>query len=237
MSTLPKNSAWSEQEIEAAVNVYLEMLDYQNRGQPYSKTKVRKDTLSAQLVNRSPASFEFRMRNITAVMDELRFTPLKGYIAAPNVGRYRSLIRRLLQARLDVDDEIVPTAVEETLDQQVRSLRKRGLIKRPEGNSNPRKVEQADREAFVRDPWVKAWVLQQAAGKCERCDNPAPFLTKDGQPFLEVHHVIPLTEHGPDKVENAVAICPNCHRECHFGADIIECREELYRKVTRLSRI
>lgn len=236
MSTSSKNSPWSEQEIEAAVDAYLEMLDFQSRCQPYSKSKVRNQTLSTRLKDRSPAAFEFRMRNITAVMEELGFTPLKGYVYAPNVGRYRSLIRELLQARLGINAEIVPTADEELLELQVRSLRKRGPIERPEGNSTPRKVKQADREAFVRDPWVKAWVLEQAAGKCERCDNSAPFLTKDGQPFLEVHHVIPLTQLGSDKVENAVAICPNCHRECHFGADIIKYRERLYRKISRLSR-
>jgi 5-methylcytosine-specific restriction protein A len=236
VSAASKNLPWSEQEIEAAVDAYLEMLDYQIRGQPYSKTKVRNQTLSTTLKNRSSASFEFRMRNITAVMEELGLTPLKGYIYAPNVGRYRAYIKELLRVRLGLNDEIVPTADKEQLDQQVRYLRKSGPIKRPEGNQTPRKVEQADREAFVRDPWVKAWVLQQAAGKCERCDSPAPFLTKDGQPFLEVHHVVPLTQYGPDKVENAVAICPNCHRECHFGADIMKAREHLYNKISRLLR-
>ena len=70
---------------------------------------------------------------------------------------------------------------------------------------------------FERDPKVIAWVLNEAQGCCEACGKPAPFLNDEGVPFLEVHHVSPLSEGGPDIVENAVACCPNCHRKLHFG--------------------
>ncbi|CAN0604767.1 unnamed protein product, partial [Ectocarpus sp. 12 AP-2014] len=40
---------------------------------------------------------------------------------------------------------------------------------------------------------------------------------ENGEPFLEVHHIIPLAESGHDAVENTMALCPNCHREAHFG--------------------
>ena len=60
--------------------------------------------------------------------------------------------------------------------------------------------------------------LNRANGICESCDSPAPFLrAKDQTPFLEVHHWVPLSEGGEDTVENAGAICPNCHRKEHFG--------------------
>lgn len=44
-----------------------------------------------------------------------------------------------------------------------------------------------------------------------------PFRRLDGEIFLEVHHIIPLSEGGEDTVANAEALCPNCHREKHFG--------------------
>jgi len=34
---------------------------------------------------------------------------------------------------------------------------------------------------------------------------------------LEVHHKVPLAEGGDDTVENAIALCPNCHRHAHYG--------------------
>lgn len=72
--------------------------------------------------------------------------------------------------------------------------------------------------AFIRNPDVVAEVLNRANGYCEKCKRKAPFLrAKDGTPYLEVHHRIPLANGGDDTVENAEALCPNCHREAHFG--------------------
>lgn len=72
--------------------------------------------------------------------------------------------------------------------------------------------------AYRRNPNVVAEVLSRANGKCEHCKNKAPFLRKsDHTPYLEVHHVVPLAEGGEDTIKNAIAVCPNCHRELHFG--------------------
>lgn len=71
---------------------------------------------------------------------------------------------------------------------------------------------------FSRNPDVVAERLFMAKGTCERCQSPAPFNRRsDQRPFLEVHHVLPLAEGGLDIVENTLALCPNCHREAHFG--------------------
>jgi len=71
---------------------------------------------------------------------------------------------------------------------------------------------------FKRNPHVITEVLSRANGVCETCGNDAPFIRKsDGTPYLEVHHKHPLAEGGPDTVENAIALCPNCHRKEHFG--------------------
>lgn len=71
---------------------------------------------------------------------------------------------------------------------------------------------------FKRNPDVVAEVLDRAAGKCEACHQAAPFTRQsDDTPYLEVHHKIPLTKGGDDTVENAIGICPNCHRKAHYG--------------------
>jgi 5-methylcytosine-specific restriction enzyme A len=72
--------------------------------------------------------------------------------------------------------------------------------------------------AFVRNPFVKAEVLIRSKGICEMCKRDGPFKKKkDGELYLEVHHKIPLAEGGDDTIENAMALCPGCHREAHLG--------------------
>ncbi len=72
--------------------------------------------------------------------------------------------------------------------------------------------------AFCRNADVIAEVLVRADGKCERCHANGPFFrASDGSLYLEVHHRKLLSLGGEDTVENAIALCPNCHREMHFG--------------------
>jgi 5-methylcytosine-specific restriction protein A len=92
----------------------------------------------------------------------------------------------------------------------VRSARLRQAPSKPEQQLVLSRV-------FKRNPYVIAEVLLRAAGICESCSRPAPFTRADGRPYLEVHHRIRLADGGDDTVENAIAVCPNCHRERHFG--------------------
>ena len=71
---------------------------------------------------------------------------------------------------------------------------------------------------FRRNPNVIIAVLRRANGICEQCKKKAPFFRRsDGTPYLEIHHWTPLSQGGEDTVENAAALCPNCHRELHHG--------------------
>jgi hypothetical protein len=71
---------------------------------------------------------------------------------------------------------------------------------------------------FRRSADVIVEALARADGRCEGCGMPAPFRRRsDGSPYLEVHHRIPLAVGGEDTIDNAIALCPNCHRSAHFG--------------------
>lgn len=92
---------------------------------------------------------------------------------------------------------------------------------------------------FPRDPTLRDAALDRANGKCELCLCPG-FLTEKGLYFLETHHVIPLSENGPDSADNIVALCPNHHREAHYGARASVIRETLLdhlRQTERPSRL
>ena len=97
------------------------------------------------------------------------------------------------------------------------------VAKQPAGNSKPEK-RRAGVAGFVfaRDLEVVSWALQRAKGYCELCANPGPFPTSEGGRFLEVHHVTPLYQGGPDTVDNVAAVCPNCHRACHLAPNKAE---------------
>mgnify|MGYP001168834371 CR=1 FL=1 len=89
-----------------------------------------------------------------------------------------------------------------------------------EAKSSPDKPEKVIvyTTAFRRNPSVVQLRLRQAKGICGRCRKPAPFKRATGEPYLEVHHKLPLSQGGDDIFENTIALCPNCHREAHFGS-------------------
>ena len=73
------------------------------------------------------------------------------------------------------------------------------------------------RKEFERSAAVIESALSRANGVCEVCLKNGPFKCLDGKYFLEVHHVIPLSDGGEDTLYNVAAVCPNCHRACHFS--------------------
>ena len=70
------------------------------------------------------------------------------------------------------------------------------------------------RAAAVRD-----YVLARAGTNCEACCQEAPFTTSSGRPYLEPHHILRVSDGGPDNPAFMVAVCPNCHRRAHHAHD------------------
>jgi 5-methylcytosine-specific restriction enzyme A len=69
---------------------------------------------------------------------------------------------------------------------------------------------------FLRSATVRTSVLQRSMGRCEYC-SVLGFELPDGRIFLETHHIVPLSENGVDHITNVIALCPNHHREAHYG--------------------
>jgi hypothetical protein len=130
-----------------------------------------------------------------------------------------------------------PTASTADLEKRTRALltaaARAGVpLPQPKGQARPRRTR-TQRSEFCRDPWVRAFVLQRADGKCELCALP-PFVDDAGDPYLEVHHLHRLADGGPDIVQNAAALCANCHRELHCGRDRSKRVAALRRRVPAL---
>jgi len=76
---------------------------------------------------------------------------------------------------------------------------------------------------FLRDRAVRAAALARAAGRCEYCQAPG-FAAPDGSIYLETHHVTSLSDGGADTTGNVIALCPNHHRQAHYGEARLELR-------------
>jgi 5-methylcytosine-specific restriction endonuclease McrA len=80
--------------------------------------------------------------------------------------------------------------------------------------------------SYSRDPRIRDEVVRRAGGRCELCRT-VGFVCADGTHYLEAHHIIALANEGADRLTNVIALCPEHHREAHFGKR----RDELERKM------
>lgn len=228
---------WTNDELDAAVEAYLGMLDKEVRGQAFNKAEVNRELRKGRLSARARGSIEYRMQNISYVLQKRGERWVTGYKPAANVGTNTAakIADAIERVRKQAVGDVTPEPLGPDLEKKVRRARKHIRDLQPTGTATPERAA-TTREEFKRDPIVKAWVLENAAGRCELCANPAPFLDADGYPFLEVHHVKFMANGGSDKPSNAVALCPNCHRLCHFSAERAQATERLYSTVARLRR-
>lgn len=71
---------------------------------------------------------------------------------------------------------------------------------------------------------LKNEILKSVEYRCEnkKCKNPHSFKDKNGEIYLEIHHIKYYSESKkeglfPHTLQNCIALCANCHKEVHFG--------------------
>ncbi len=116
-----------------------------------------------------------------------------------------------------VEQNIFEFDFQQKIQKSKNDSRQKRLMRLKKSNKKPSSVEVKSIQ-YKRNPDIVVEVLNRANGICEKCKKKAPFLRKkDNTPYLEVHHIITLSNGGDDTIENTIAVCPNCHRELHFG--------------------
>ena len=114
-----------------------------------------------------------------------------------------------------VNDTVIKK-LQETKQKSLRKLNTKQIKRLAESK---KETEQSYRitetKSIERDEYIKLYALERADGNCQLCDKPAPFLKKNGSPYLEVHHINYLANKGSDTIDNVAALCPNCHRKMH----------------------
>lgn len=159
--------------------------------------------------------FEIVDRTRFTVNEFLELDPIKSEVKNFLVGKTPPMGSRILEIWSDKDDFDVrfASAVNKALNDTVARRRARLAKASPIASRIAVLTEK-----FNRNPDVVAEVLFQAKGRCGQCKETAPFIRRsDKSPYLEVHHKVQLAFGGEDTVNNAIALCPNCHRELHHG--------------------
>jgi 5-methylcytosine-specific restriction protein A len=223
------NQNWTEEELEASVKAYVDMHRKEANGEPFVKKGYYEDL--AKTFGRTEKAYEYRMQNISYIYSLMGRRWVSGLKPAKNVGA--NVAEQLEQLIAKVEGQkFEPIA---GFQRKVSKLIEKPTGEKPTGSKKPGTTTSSVTQ-YNRDPAVTAWVLQEAGGQCESCGGGAPFLREDGTPFLEVHHVRRLADGGPDTIENAIAICPNCHREFHYGSNRDALIDGIYGKINRLGK-
>lgn len=116
---------------------------------------------------------------------------------------------------ISVNDEIIKK-LQETKQKSFRKLNFKQIKRLAESKKEkPQSYRLTETKSIERDEYIKLYALERASGNCQLCEKPAPFLKKDGNPYLEVHHIDYLANKGSDTIDNVAALCPNCHRKMH----------------------
>ncbi|MFI6645299.1 HNH endonuclease [Streptomyces sp. NPDC050504] len=106
-------------------------------------------------------------------------------------------------------------------------------------DQNDDAVRRAERLVNVplRNAAARKFILDRSGGECEnpRCALPRlPDVTDAGLAILEVDHVVPLGEDGPDRLENMIALCPNCHALKTRGSERKKLTKKLAKRAAKL---
>lgn len=101
-------------------------------------------------------------------------------------------------------------------EKQAKKLTDAELRNRALRAGRGRSQRQTTVTTYERDEFVSEYARRRANGKCQLCELNAPFNKKNGDPYLETHHIEWLSRGGEDSILNTVALCPNCHKKMHI---------------------
>lgn len=113
-------------------------------------------------------------------------------------------------------------------ESEAKSLSDSELYEKAKQQSSIKPIERATTTwTYTRNIYIVEASKRSAKGICQLCEKPAPFNDKNGNPYLECHHIIWLSEGGADDLQNTAALCPNCHKKMHIVNDEMDVQKLL----------
>jgi len=216
---------WTDADLSEVLDVYDGLLDRQTSGDHPNYAEVIRDL--ATRLGRGRGAVDRRLQTITSMRRS------RGLATVARFAEAQSLTPGIDERLARLTILRTPHGDPEALD-RLTAEAESATFGPPAAPVRTAPVQTATVTRFLRRADVRGWVLRAAESVCEGCGDPAPFFLDDGRPFLEVHHIRPLREGGPDTVCNAAALCPNCHRRLHFSSDRSAYRAALLAAIPRL---
>jgi len=190
--------------------------------------KKRKNNWSAEVPTRlynkyTDLKFRVFFQNIGIIKDTAKFAEISDYIYnkysrdIETVSIYNTNDATKIGMKEIDDDEI-----ENEILKKVPSYNKEELIKRENRVPEIRDKKRGNKR-YSTDYRISKTALENAKFRCEVDDSHKTFKTKYKVDYVEGHHLIPMVEQknyptiNIDRVNNIVALCPNCHKALHYA--------------------
>lgn len=200
---------WTDEELNASVASYREMLLLEKADKPYVKAHYYRQL--AERFNRAEGAFERRMQNISYLLDARGLVWLQGLKPQENVGA--NVEPRLLAFLEELIAELTSQLIfpEEIADLQgvVEGAKKQIVV-----------------NAYERDPTAKPRCIKKWGCICVACGFDFEAVYGElGKGFIHVHHLKPIHTIGEayvlDPEEDLRPVCPNCHSMLHRNSVVI----------------
>jgi predicted HNH restriction endonuclease len=128
-------------------------------------------------------------------------------------------LRQAQQSGWEMIEQEYPSLEQETQDiEEVQTefdQRKQEILEDNEDLKNEKEIVVSQRvkryQKIVRD------LKDKYENKCQIEDCGFTFEQKNGNLYSEGHHLVPLSEDGPQSYSNVVILCPNHHRMFHYA--------------------
>ena len=131
----------------------------------------------------------------------------------------------ILKKEIDIDDE------NSIVDSENIDLAN-NIKAKYEPEDKPELVDEIHKK-YKRNPIKAKKAIVLSDFKCNVDNAHITFLNKNSKPYMEAHHLIPMAsqdrfENSLDIDANIVCLCPNCHRQLHYGKNIQKELKTLY---------
>jgi len=195
-------------------------------------------------MNLSPFELTGKINELITNLDEIRkhFTILiglkfEGYEIFYNYGEIDSNFKRNLLTHFfigpmifnlkpneNVDKNIATIILQSFVDKakefmNVKEMSKEELFElieeKNQCNEDMARKDRIESGVFRRDPLLTELLKEYFDFKCIFCSS--SIERDEGNPYIESHHIIHLSDSGLDTADNIAIVCPNCHKTFHFG--------------------
>jgi 5-methylcytosine-specific restriction protein A len=148
------------------------------------------------------------LRNMLGVYREVK------KIVGPDIWRVSNVDSEIL---ISPEDEVAAGRISDkiedisNIEQQIKTL------ETTIGSSKPAEFTRLIK-AIARSKKVVNLIKKRSRGVCKICGEEG-FEKRDGDIYVEAHHIKELSKSMIDLPNNMMAVCPTCHRILHYGSE------------------